>query len=118
FMSNQKILCAGRQLLLPEARLAGCLSIHLVEKVVDQQAEVPRPLSERRDIQDRYGEAVEEVFTEAPASNLLCEHTVRRRDHAEIDLERLCRAEMRELAVLKDPEQLHLRGAGQFCQLV
>ena len=48
-VGEQKILCASRKFLFLEAWLTSRLSIDLLQQVIDQETEVARPLTERRE---------------------------------------------------------------------
>ena len=64
-VAKKKILCSCRKFLLLVARLAGRLSVHLLQQMINEQAEVPCALAERRNLQDSHGKAVEQVLSES-----------------------------------------------------
>ena len=117
-MREKKISCASRKFLLPVARLSRCLSIYILEEVLDEQADVAGPLAERRYLQNRDRKAVEEILAKAAFSNLLREGTVGGGYDADVDLERPTGTQAHDLALLDGAQELHLRGAGQFANLV
>ena len=87
---QEKISCASRKFLLLVAWFGCGFTVHLFEKMVDEQAKVAGSLSKRRNLEDRYGQAIEEVLAEAPGRDLFGERTVCGGDDADVDLHAAC----------------------------
>src|SRR6266496_757027 len=91
-------------LLLPER------ARRLLQEVVEQERHVALALAQRRHADAVRAEAVVEVAAEEARLLLGREVLVRRHDDARLDPLRPVAAELEVLAVLQEPEQLHLGG--------
>ena len=84
----------------------------------DELGDVLAALAERRHADREDVEPVVEVLAEAALLDEVDEAPVGRRDQAEVDADRLPRADRVDLAVLQRAEQLDLRVGRQFADLV
>src|SRR5205085_5275341 len=94
------------------------LLLVVFEEVYDERVYVAGPLAQRRkpDWEDR--ETVEEVESESPLLDRLRQVNVRGGDDPNIGLQNFATADARELAVLKNAQQTHLRGETHLAYLV
>src|SRR5262249_22318492 len=89
-----------------------------VREVGDEKRDVGPPLPERRDIDRKNAQSIEEIRPKRAARHGGLQVPVRRGDDADVDLDRAGRAEALELAFLENPQQGELRVEGQIADLV
>jgi len=92
-VSQKKVPCAGRKFLLFIARFHRGFAVHLREEMIDEHAEVAGSVTERRDLQNGHGQAIEEVFAEVSGRDLLGQRPVGGGHNSHVDLQRLDRSE-------------------------
>ena len=90
----------------------------VAHEVLHEEADVARPLPERRHLHHHDREAVVEVFAEAPGLDLELEVAVRRADHSHVQLDVHDAADALEAAVLQRAEQLGLHGEAHLPDLI
>jgi hypothetical protein len=88
------------------------------EEVYDERVHVLAPLAQGRELDGEDREAVVEVASERALLDGALQVYVRRRDDAHVGAQHLVRADARELAVLKHPQQAHLRRQAHLAYLV
>ena len=86
--------------------------------MVDEKGDVLLPFAKGRDLDGDDVQPVEQVFPETPLLHRGSQVPVRRRDHAHVGLEIAAAADLLELVVLQDVEQLYLQRRGDFPYLV
>ena len=86
--------------------------------MVDQQRQVLAPLAERRERDGHHVDAVVEVLAEATVAHQGLQIAMGRGEEPHVDRDRPARPDALELALLQDPEQLHLQVGGQIADLV
>src|SRR5918996_2446030 len=90
----------------------------LHQEVLDKRRDVLLALAERGHVDVDHVQPVVEVLAELPVVNPLGEVAVRRRDHADVDLDRHVRSDPLELALLENAQQLGLRAERHLANLV
>ena len=86
---------------------------HAVQEVPGQERDVGNPLAQRRQLDVDHVDPVEEVLAESTLGDQLGQVIVGGQDHPGVDGEGLVAADLLELEVLEDAEQLDLhRGTG------
>ncbi len=88
------------------------------EQVLDECRDVGEPLAQRRHAQRMHVEPEEEILAEPAFGHLLLQVTVRRRDHARVDRDRLGPADASDVSLLEHAQQLRLGGEGQVPDLI
>src|SRR5262245_42040757 len=83
-----------------------------------EERHVLGPLPQRRKGEHEDVEAIVEIFAELPAANLLLEVAVRRRDHADVYMERLPSTEPAYLPRLENAQELPLHSRAHVAHLV
>ena len=86
--------------------------------MVGEQEDVASPVAQRRQVDGKDVEAVEEVGAEPSGGEILFEVPVRRGDDPDIDLDHPGGTEGLELLLLEDAQQLDLRRGGELSHLV
>ena len=93
------------------------LSVAL-EEGVGEQAHVPRPVAQRRQLDRDDVDAVVELLAELPLDGRLPEVAVGRRDHAHVHVHEGRPADAADLTLLQRAQQLHLKPHGHLGDLV
>ena len=90
----------------------------LLEEVLHQERDVLLALAQRRQLHRDDVQPVEQILAEQPVRHHASEVVVGRGDDAHIDLGRMRIAHALELALLQDPQQLHLQPRAHRADLV
>jgi hypothetical protein len=101
----------------PADHLAGLLGI-AIDEVLRQQADIRRPLAQRRHADRKHVDAVVEVAAERPRGNRRLEVAVGRGDDAHVGANRGRSADPLELALLQHAQEGHLGLERQLSDLV
>ena len=88
------------------------------DKMVGEQEDVASPVAQRRQVDGKDVQAVEEVGAEPPGGEVLFEDPIRCRDDPNVDLDHPAGTERLELLLLQDAQQLDLRRGGKLPHLV
>ena len=97
-----------------QAHLAGVLD----QQALGQRQDVRRTLAQRAPGQREHRETVIEVFAEAPGRHLALQVAVGGGQHADVQRQRLARADPLHLALLQHAQQLGLQAQGHFGDFV
>src|SRR5215831_11732356 len=84
----------------------------------DQRRYVFRSLAQRRYMDRKNIQSIVQITAEPPGANVLCQVTIRRRDEAHVDLQRVRSSQTLKLPLLQDAQQQNLHFLGQFADLV
>ena len=117
-MSEENICGVGGKFLLDVGELRDLVAVDLFQQEVDQKGEVALAISQRRELDHGHGQAIEEVWPEAPGDGVVTEGSIRRRDDAGIDLHRGRRSNRHDLSLLQRAQQLDLHGQWELADLV
>ena len=98
--------------------LLAVLRGELLDEIVDQDGNVLAPLAERGQADRDHLQPVVEVAAERARLDRLLQVAIGGREDADVDLDRLVRADAGDLAVFQHPQQLDLRGQGHVAHLV
>ncbi len=83
-----------------------------------QRQDVARPLAQRRQGQREDIQAIEQVFAETPRRDFFTQVSVRRRQHAHVELNHVATAEAFDLTFLQHAQQLGLQRQAHLGDLV
>ncbi|EFQ61796.1 hypothetical protein PFWH6_4198 [Pseudomonas fluorescens WH6] len=86
----------------------------VVQQALGQRNNVRRALAQRAPGQREDREPVEQIFTKAPRRHFTGEVAVGGGDHADIQLDRLARADALDFALLQHPQQFGLQAQGHL----
>ena len=89
-----------------------------LEIVLREEGNVPTAVAERRDLDWEHVESIEEILAEASLGHLLLQVTVRRGDHADVNLACPLLANPFVLTLLEDAEELRLHVERDLADLV
>src|SRR5262245_17366518 len=77
-------------------------------EALDERGDVLRALAQRRNLNGRHGDAIEEIASEAPGAHFGEQVAVARGHQAELDLARTVGAEGTDLAAFQDAQEVGL----------
>src|SRR5260221_13441250 len=77
--------------------------------MVNQQGDVAKALTQRRQVNGQDVETVEQIFTKAPLLHRGKQVPIRRSNHTNLDTHRLIAADRFKLALLEDAQQFDLQ---------
>ena len=83
-----------------------------------EQADVLAALAQRRQVNGKHVQAIEQVVAEAARTHTLLQVDVRRGHNARVHLNQCLTAHPAERKVLEDPKQIDLNGQGGLSQLI
>src|SRR5215471_15634924 len=83
------------------------------EEVLGEKADVVLAIAQGWHVDGDDGEAIEEIFAEAPGFDRFFKIHIRRGDNTGIDVDRLAATNALDLLLLKEPQQLDLQESRQ-----
>ena len=87
-------------------------------EVLDEHQDVVSPLSQRRHLDGEHVEAIKEVLAKASIGHSGGQVTVGRRDHSNVDFDRLCSPDSLELSLLQDSQERDLCVGRKFTHFI
>src|SRR5688572_27174740 len=96
----------------------GFISREALQECLGEQRRVAGPLGQRRNPDDDFGQAIEQVLAEAPVTDHRLEVLVCRADDARVYVDRLAPADPLDLPFLQEAEQLDLQRQRDVAYLV
>ena len=117
-MVHQKSSCVGRNLLLLKAQVSLGFTVHLFQEMIDEKPDVPHPITQWRQLQNRYGQPVEKILAKRTISDLLRQGSIGGRDYSHVYLDRLAGSQAHHLALLEDTQKFHLDRGWKFTELI
>ena len=115
---QQQISGLDRELLRHPAGLPVALGVDALQNVIDQQAEIARPLAERRQAQNADCQPMEQVLSKALLGDFVLQVPIGGGNDANVDGLGPCRAEPLDSPFLQAAQEFDLGGQGQLTDFV